>query len=138
MDSGSSWREQRREASAAHAAAAEQRKAQETAKARELLAGFVAEVRRRGIEPEPLRARTSSGAGYRTGIMGWYLRRNKTLGVDADGNFYLLGTPSSVKGRLLGVRVEPSDPPLVVGLGARDGESMPLAELLQRRLDSAD
>lgn len=135
---GTSWREQRREASAAHAAALGQRKARETAKARELLSGFVREIQALGVEPEPLQARTASGSGYRTGITGWYLRRNKTVAVDAEGNFYLLGTPSSVKGRLFGVQVEPSDPPLIVGLGARDGESIPLEELLRLRLDRAE
>ena len=43
-----SWAEERREAAAAHAAALEQRKAGETAKARELLVGFVAELKARG------------------------------------------------------------------------------------------
>ena len=32
----------------------------------------------------------------------------------------------------------PSDPPLAVGVGARDGESMPLKELLRLRLEAGD
>lgn len=137
MGDQANWREGRREAAAAQAAALERRKAGESAQARELLAGFVQEMRSRGVEPEPLRAQVvGSGASYRTGVIGWYLRRNRSLGVDADANFYILGVPASLKSRLAGVDIRPSDPPLVVGQGARDGESMPLKELLRLRLES--
>jgi hypothetical protein len=139
VDGELSWREKRREASAVHAAALERRKAAETAQARAQLADFVREMKQRGVEPRPLRASVvGSGASYRTDITGWYLRRNRSLGVDADGNFYILGVPASLKARLLGVRILPSDPPLTVGLGARDGESMPLEQLLRLRLEESD
>jgi hypothetical protein len=139
VDDESSWREKRREASAVHAAALEHRKAAETAQARAQLADFVRKLQARGVEPRPLRAPVvGSGASYRTDITGWYLRRNRTLGVDPDGNFYILGVPASLKSRLFGVRIPPSDPPLTVGLGARDGESMPLEQLLSLRLDEGD
>ncbi|WP_433004406.1 hypothetical protein [Kribbella sp. CA-294648] len=139
MDSAASWREQRREAAAAQGAALERRKAEETAKARVLLDAFIQEMRARGIAPQQLRAPVvGSGTTYRTSITGWYLRRNRSLGVDAEGNFYVLGTPASLKARLFGVQVLPSDPPLVVGLGARDGESLPLEQLLRMRLEEAD
>lgn len=138
MDNQPSWREQRREAAAAHAAALEHRKAAETAQARAHLADFVAKMKALGIEPQPLRAQVvGSGTSYRTDITGWYLRRNRSLGVDADGNYYILGTPASLKARLAGVRVVPSDPPIIVGLGARDGESLPLEQLLRHRLEEA-
>lgn len=115
----------------------ERRKAGETAQARELLVGFVQELKTRGVEPEELRAQVvGTGASYRTGVTGWYLKKNRSLGVDLDANFYILGVSASLKSRLTGVRVTPSDPPLDVGRGARDGESMPLAQLLQLRLDS--
>lgn len=91
-----------------------------------------------GVEPRPLRAPVvGSGSSYRTGLTGWYLRRNRSLGVDTDANFYILGTPASLKARLFGVHVLASDPPLIIGLGARDGESLPLSQLLQHRLDEA-
>ncbi|MEV0283140.1 MULTISPECIES: hypothetical protein [unclassified Kribbella] len=139
MESEPSWREKRREASAAHAAALEQRKAAETAQARALLTDFVQQLRARGVEPQALRAPvTGSSASYRTDITGWYLRRNHSLAVDTDANFYILGTAASVKSRVLGVRILPSDPPLTVGLGARDGESMPLQQLLALRLEEVD
>jgi hypothetical protein len=139
VDSELSWRDKRREASAAHAAALEQRKAAETAQARALLADFVEKMKTQGIEPQPLRAPvTGTSTSYRTNISGWYLRRNRSLGTDPDGNFYILATPASLKARVAGVHLHPSDPPLTVGLGARDGESMPLRDLLALRLEEAD
>jgi len=134
-----SWREKRREASAVHAAALERRKAAETEQARAQLAEFVEKMKAQGIEPRPLRAQVAgSGASYRTSVTGWYLRRNRSLGADTDGNFYILGAPAGLKARLLGVRISPSDPPLTVGLGARDGESIPLDQLLRLRLEEGD
>jgi len=139
VDSELSWREKRREASAAHAAALEQRKAAETAQARALLVDFVQKLTAQGIEPHPLRAPvTGSSASYRTNLTGWYLRRNRTLATDPDGNFYILATPANLKARLLGVTILPSDPPLNVGQGARDGESIPLKELLALRLQEGE
>lgn len=139
MDDEVSWRERRREASAVQAAALERRQAAETEQARAQLAEFVRKMKAKGIEPGPLRAPVvGSGASYRTGVTGWYLRRNRSLGVDTDGNFYILGVPGSLKARLLGVRISPSDPPLTVGLGARDGESLPLEKLLRLRLEEID
>jgi hypothetical protein len=139
VDNQPSWREKRREASAVHAAALERRKAAETEQARAQLAEFVGNMKAKGIEPRPLRAQVAgSGASYRTSVTGWYLRRNRSLGADTDGNFYILGTPASLKARLLGVRIPPSDPPLTVGLGASDGESIPLAQLLRLRLEEGD
>jgi len=139
VDGESSWRERRREAAGVHAAALERRKAAETAQARAQLAEFVREMKERGVEPRPLRASAAgSGASYRTNVTGWYLRRNRSLGADTDGNFYILGVPGSLKARLFGVHIPPSDPPLTVGLGARDGESMPLEQLLRLRLEESD
>jgi hypothetical protein len=135
MDNEASWRERRREASAAQGEALQRRKAAETAQARELLAGYLVKMEALGIEPRPLRAPVvGSGASYRTGITGWYLRRNHSLALDAEGNFYILGTQPSLRSRLFGVQVLPSDPPLIVGVGARDGESLPLKQLLELRL----
>jgi hypothetical protein len=132
-----SWREERRQAAAEHAAALVRKKAAETAQARQLITSFIATLKERGVAPEPLRAQVvGSSASYRTGLTGWYLRRNRSLAVDVDGNFYILGVPPSLKSRVAGVHVTPSDPPLVVGQGARDGESMPLADLLRLRLET--
>jgi hypothetical protein len=74
---------------------------------------------------------------YRTGLVGWYLRRDRSLGVDRSGAFYHLDAPMRISSLLLGVRLTPTDPPLRVGVGARDGESLPLRELLRLRLEEA-
>jgi hypothetical protein len=134
VDDQTSWRERRREASIEQAAALERRKAADSAQARELLIDFVRELRERGVEPEQLRAPVvGSGTSYRTGIRGWYLRKNRSVGVDTEANFYILGTTASLAARVTGVTLVPSDPPLVVGQGGRDGESIKLADLLEMR-----
>ncbi|AYY11696.1 hypothetical protein EF847_02090 [Actinobacteria bacterium YIM 96077] len=135
-DDTAAWRRQRSDALAARAAALDRKREAETAQARKLLAEFVDELVRLGIPPSRLRARVPERrVTYRTGISGWYLRRNRSLGVDVHGAFYVLDTPWSLRSRLFGADVSPSDPPLTVGAGARDGESMPLARLLQLRLE---
>ncbi|GAA1669918.1 hypothetical protein GCM10009745_10480 [Kribbella yunnanensis] len=134
MEDQTSWRERRREASVEQAAALERRKVAESAQARELLIAFVRELQDRGVAAEALRAQViGSGTSYRTGISGWYLRKNRSVGVDTEANFYILGTTASLAARVTGVRVLPSDPPLVVGQGGRDGESIKLADLLEMR-----
>jgi hypothetical protein len=107
----------------------------ESAEAQALLDRFVAEATETGLATEELRARPWSGRGrYRTGIEGWYLRRDQSIGVGVDGRYYLLATPRVPFGRWRTVPVEPSPPPLVVGRGARDGESIDLKDLLNLRL----
>ncbi|GAB7193089.1 hypothetical protein NUM3379_37980 [Kineococcus sp. NUM-3379] len=136
-DEREAWRERRREAADAHAAAAERAWAREHGRARELLVGFVAELRRRGVAPVPLEAR-AGGARLRTDLSGWYLKRDRSLAVTPEGDYYVLAValdlPSRLRARLRGVHLEPTDPPLQVGRGARDGESVELVELLRMRL----
>ncbi|HTY71407.1 MAG TPA: hypothetical protein VMI11_03175 [Actinomycetes bacterium] len=121
------------------AAAQARREARESDQARALLAGFVREARARGIAPGPLRARSYRGrTTYDTGLVGWYLPRDRSLAVDTEGRFYVLNTPGGLLARVRGVTVVPSDPPLQIGRGARDGESMPLTELLEMRLAGGD
>lgn len=129
-----SWRDERRAAFIEHQAALERRRAADTARAQELLNDFVATLHDRGVPPVPLRARVNGRSVYRTGLTGWYLRANRSLAVDTDARFYILDTPASVLGRIRGVDIAPSPPPLQVGVGARDGESMALADLLEKRL----
>ncbi|MEV7974310.1 hypothetical protein [Cellulomonas sp. NPDC089187] len=129
------WREQRREAAAAHEAALVARQQAESQRARELIREFVAQARERGVAPEPLRAQGYGGRGsFRTGINGWYLRRDRTVAVGADGEFYVLTVPGSVAARWRGVQVQPQDPPLVIGAGGKDGESLDLPIALARVL----
>ena len=130
------WRQRRGEAAEARAAAAERERRREHDRARELLAGFVAELQRLGVAPVDLHA-VAGGARYRTGLRGWYLKRDGSLAVTTDGEYYVTTVAPSVRGRLLGVRLLPSDPPLQVGRGARDGESVELVVLLRQRLAEA-
>jgi hypothetical protein len=135
---GLEWRERQRRAVRAHAAADERRRAAEQAEAAELVAWFVAEATRRGLPTERLAARAYDGRGrYRTRLRGWYVDRARTRAVDVDGRFHLLTVPGGLRARLLGAEPQPSPPPLVVGAGGRDGESIPLRALLSRRLDDA-
>jgi hypothetical protein len=138
-DEQDTWRERRGDAAAEHAAFLDRRRAAEEEQARGQLDEFVRAALDRGLRTSTLRARAYNGrATYRTGLTGWYLKRNGSLGVGTDGRFYVLSAPTSLRARLSGTTLAPSDPPLVVGVGGRDGESMPLAELLQLRLDAGD
>ncbi|MFC3687191.1 hypothetical protein [Aquipuribacter hungaricus] len=133
---GGDWTDERSRIVAAQAAAAERAAAKEAAQAQVLIDAFVAEAARRGIEPHPLLApgKDLRRRRYRTGLVGWYLSRDERVAVDTDGRYYVLRAQGTLRERLTGAQVEPMDPPLVVGRGARDGESIDLQRLLNRRL----
>ncbi|BCB82640.1 hypothetical protein GCM10022251_66420 [Phytohabitans flavus] len=134
-DDQAKWRQDRRHAVTVHAEAEARRRAVEVSQARALVADFVRRARERGLPTEPLVARAYSGGGrYRTGLRGWYLKADRSMAVAEDGAFYLLAVPASLRARLTGVTLRADDPPLVVGKGGRDGESIPLATLLERAL----
>jgi hypothetical protein len=136
-DEQAAWREQRRQAVAGHAAALEAGRAAEAEKAGALLAEFVRRAAERGLPPAVLRARSFDGrATYRTRLHGWYLKSNRSVAVGADGEFYVLSVPSSLRARFAGAELTPSVPRLVVGAGGGDGETLALALLLERRLDA--
>lgn len=130
---GAAWRENRRAMTSAHHAALERRRAAESGRARALLADFVREALELGPAPVPLRAHGTDGRHrYRTSLTGWYLKRNESLAVGTDGEFYVLSVPPSVSAWLRGATPTPSDPPLVLGAGGRDGESIELSVALDR------
>jgi hypothetical protein len=134
-----SWQERRREAAALHAEALERQQQAETRQARALVDDFLREVTDRGIAPEPLAARSYDGRWrYRTPLRGWYLRRNQSVAIGTDGQFYVLTAPASLRARFSGVTPAPSDPPLILGKGGRDGESIDLADALARVLAGGD
>ena len=136
MDEAAERRAQRGARAAEHADAEARRRARESAKAQELLDDFVAAAERAGLATEELRARPWSGNGsYRTGVTGWYLRRDHTVGVGEDGSFYVLLVRPARFGRWRQVPVDPSPPPLVVGEGGRDGDAVALDDLLRTRLE---
>ena len=84
-------------------------------------------------------ARPWSGTGrYRTDIVGWYLRRDRAIGVGEDGRYYVLVVAPERFGRWRTVHVEPTPPPLQTGRGGRDGDSVALDVLLAMRLDWTD
>jgi len=91
--------------------------------------------RRAGIAPVPLRARPYSGPGtIRTSLHGWYLKHDRSLAVDTEGRYYVMRVDGGVRSRLRGASPPPRSAPLVVGRGARDGDTFELDELLQMRL----
>jgi len=107
----------------------------EVAKARELVAQFARDALAAGVRPERLTARAYNGSTrYKTQVTGWYLKRDRTLGVSTDGVFYVLSTAGGLSARLSGVTIEAGEPLLELGRGARDGESMPLVDALAGRL----
>ncbi len=119
-----------------HVEAQRRRAEQESAKAQVLVDRFVAQATEEGRATEELTARPWSGRGrYRTGVVGWYLRRDRSIGVGVDGGYYVLVVPPERFGRWRTIAIEPSPPPLQVGQGARDGESVALDALLQMRLE---
>ena len=115
---------------------ADLRRRGEAAAASKLLQQFVADAVAAGITPGPLVVRRPGRRRrIRTDRTGWYLRRDHSLAVTQDGDFVVLNPPLPWHAGLRGpVSVPASDPPLVVGRGGRDGDSIDLAELLRRRL----
>ena len=88
-----------------------------------------------GLPTEELTASPWSGRGrYRTGVSGWYLKRNRSIGVSTDGGYYVLIVAPERFGRWRGVSLPPTPPPLQVGKGGRDGDSVALDLLLDLRL----
>lgn len=112
-------------------AAREEEHRRATAKIREAIDAF----REAGIEPIPLRARPSSGGGtVRTGLKGWYLKQDRSIAVDTEARYLVMRVDGGLRARLRGAAPQPGQAPLVVGRGARDGETFELDELLQMRL----
>jgi hypothetical protein len=133
------WRRQRDLAVTKHAAAERAARDAQTREARQLVEEFAQTARERGIAFTRLVARAYNGRSrYRTDVVGWYVHPDHSLAVGEDGAFYVLGVPASMRSRLLGARPQPQDPMLVIGRGAKDGESISLRELLQRRLAAGD
>ena len=133
--SAAAWREQQRATSAAHEEVLAARQRAETATAQEQITSFLRRVQRFGPEPVELQARSYDGrTRYKTPLTGWYLRKDETVAIDTEGNFYILTVPGSLSARFKGVTPVPSDPTLVLGAGGKDGESIDLSVALARLL----
>jgi hypothetical protein len=135
--------EQRRAERAAqadyHVAAQERREAAESVKAQVLIDRFVERANAAGLPTEELTASPWSGGGrYRTGVSGWYLKQNRSIGVSTDGGYYVLVVAPERFGRWRRVALAPTPPPLQVGKGGRDGDSVALDILLDLRFDWSD
>jgi hypothetical protein len=118
-----------------HVEAQRRRSEQEASKAQVYIDRFVERATREGLPTEELTARPWSGRGrYRTGVQGWYLRRDQSIGVSVDGGYYVLVVAPQRFGRWRGISVAPTPPPLQVGQGGRDGESVALDDLLDLRM----
>ena len=123
------------ERAAYHGAATRRRGEEEATKAQVMVDRFVQRAKEAGLPTEELTARPWSGRGrYRTGVQGWFLRRNGSVGVGTDGSFYVLNVAPVPLGRWRTIPIHPSPPPLVVGKGGGDGETFALDELLEMRL----
>ncbi|MBU4213353.1 MAG: hypothetical protein KJ792_01700 [Actinobacteria bacterium] len=134
-DAAARWRAERQEAAAAHGEALERRRRADSDRARGMLAELVARALRDGPEPVPLRTVDPDGRRtYRTGLRGWYLRRDHRVAVGTDGEYYVLVRPGGLLGALRRYEPAASDPPLVIGSGGRDGESIDLADAVARVL----
>lgn len=139
MGEGDDWAAQRREAARVHAERLDRARAEQAERARHMVEAFAAQATQRGLHTRPLLARPGEGPPtYRTGLDGWYLNRDGSLGVTPDGRYFVLVTRTSLRARWLGVTLEPAEPPLQVGAGGRDGESIALDVLLDLRLAAGD
>jgi hypothetical protein len=96
------------------------------------LDAFVARLGAAGAAPEPLQATLLNGSRVKTGLVGWYLNRARTLAVTPEGTYYQLITAGSALARFAGVKPQPSPPTLVIGRGGRDGETGDLVDFIER------
>lgn len=133
-----SWREQK-SLNAQHLAdELARRQKRESDVAAGMLLEFVGQAKAQGIAPVRLFAKGYNGSTrYKTNVMGWYLKQNESLAVDTEGNFYVLSVEGGLLARLKGATLTSSPPPLVLGLGGRDGESIDLSEAIERLLNPA-
>ncbi|NMA76634.1 MAG: hypothetical protein GX960_05150 [Actinomycetales bacterium] len=129
------WIRHRREAVEVKEQALRAARLEEHEKATSMIREAVERFRAAGIAPVALRARPFQGGGtVRTGLEGWYLKQDRSLAVDAEGRYYVMRVDGGLRARLRGAAPEPGWAPLVVGRGARDGDTFRLEELLQMRL----
>ncbi|MFV0252285.1 MAG: hypothetical protein ACK5H2_03005 [Beutenbergiaceae bacterium] len=131
---GSDWAAERTAAAQEHQARLHARQSAEHAKAGAILAEFVSVAATR-LPAQPLVVQGYGGRGSaRSNVDGWYLRVDKTVGVGTDGEFYVLTAALSLMDRLRGVRLRPTPPPLVIGAGGKDGDTIDLVDALERLL----
>ena len=112
----------------------QERQEAEHARAARIVELFLRVAREEGLEDVPLRVRGYAGGSARTPLHGWYLRADEKVGIDTEGNYYVLSMPLSLRHRLRGVRPESQPVPMTIGEGGRDGDIVPLRFALDRLL----
>lgn len=133
-DESKSWSAHRAEVVEAQERARADEREAEHRRATEKILAAIERFRRDGIDPIPLRAHTYSGTGsIRTSLHGWYLKKDRTVAIDTEGHYYVMRVDGGLLARLRGADPFPRQAPLVVGRGARDGETFDLDELLEMR-----
>ena len=129
------WIRHRREAVEAKERALRAAREAEHEQATAMIREAVARFEEAGIAPVPLRARPYRGGGtLRTSLTGWYLKHDRSLAVDREARFYVMRAEGGLFARMRGATPAPGHAPLIVGRGARDGDTFRLEELLERRL----
>lgn len=112
-------------------------KAHEAQRAQKLIDSFTQAALAAGLPAERLRVRGYGGKGTASSnIIGWYIRKDQSMGVGTDSKLYRLAVPLGLRERVIGVTLTSMPAPMVLGAGGRDGESIDLAEALQRQLPS--
>jgi len=106
----------------------------ESARAQQMIDEFVVKAKASGPSPVTLDARTVNGRVVKTGVTGWYLRRDHTVAIGTDGGYYILSAVDAPGLPWRPAKVTPTEPPLVVGRGGKDGESGDLKDFLARAL----
>ena len=130
------WTRHRQEVFAVKERALHAARQAEHEKATAIIRAAIEQFRAAGIAPIPLRAKPYTGSGsIRTALEGWYLKQDQSLAVDAEGRYYVMRVEGGLRARLQGSSPEPTLAPLVVGRGARDGDTFHLEDLLQMRLE---
>lgn len=128
------WAAGRREAASEHARRLSERKRLESQRAQALIDAFIAVAASDGVPPEPLVVKGRPKGRARTSLLGWYLKTDHTAAVATDGKFYVLTADLTMLDRVRGVKPIPSDPPLIVGEGGGDGETIDMSAALERHL----
>lgn len=133
-DGDAAWSRQRREAAGERARLLAARQEAEHARSGRIVSLFLRVATAEGLAPVPLRVRGYGGGTARTGLTGWYLRADQTVGIDTEGRFYTLTAPLSLLDRLRGYTPSAEPVPMTIGEGGRDGDIVPLRFALDRLL----
>lgn len=128
------WSSSRRRAAGERARLLRERQDAEHRRAERIVGLFVRVAREEGLAPVPLRVRGYGGGSARTGLRGWYLRTDRSVGIDVEGHYYVLVQSLGLKEKLLGASPTAEPAPMTIGEGGRDGDIVPLRFALERLL----